>query len=119
MCAALGSIAFASGGCGQGETQERIVIESTPIVAPEANEDAIRNALTSAVPYRIRERLVDPRWELISDVDLKDGAVEVCQLVADGDPAAAQAYVRDKFQRLRDDADEFIGAAIAVSCSDQ
>lgn len=119
MCAALASVALTGSGCGSGEVREEIVIESTPITVSAADEDTVRDALVSAIPDRIREQLRDPRWESVSDVDLKDAASEVCRLGASDGPQAAQAYVRDKFQKLQGVEDEFISAATAVSCPDQ
>ncbi|BAH51820.1 hypothetical protein [Rhodococcus opacus] len=118
-CAGLASIAMMNGGCGSEDSQEEVVVESTPITASAPDEKAVRDYLASAIPDRIREQLQDPRWELVSEVDLKDAAAEVCRLTASDGPVAAQEYVRDKFQRLQGAENEFIRAATDVSCPGQ
>ena len=117
--AGLASIAMMSGGCGLGDSQEEVSVESTLITASAPDQKSVRDSLASATPYRIREQLQDPRWELVSDVDLKDAAGEVCRLTASAGPVAAQEYVRDKFKKLQGAENEFIRAATVVSCPDQ
>lgn len=118
-CVGLVSIALMSGGCGSGDSREEVVLESTPITTFASDEDSVRDSLASAIPDRIREQLQDSRWELVSDVDLKDAAGQVCRLTASDGPVVAQEYVREKFQRLQGAENEFIRAATVVSCPDQ
>jgi len=117
--AGLASIAMMSSGCGSGDSQEEISVESTLVTASAPDQKTVRDSLASAIPYRIREQLQDPRWELVSDVDLNDAAGEVCRLAASDGPDAAQEYVRDKFKRLEGAENEFIRAVTVVSCPDQ
>lgn len=117
--AGLASIAMMSGGCGSEDSQEEVSVESKLINASAPDQKSVRDSLASAIPYRIREQLRDPRWELVSDVDLKDAAGEVCRLATSDGPVAAQEYVRDKIKRLQGAENEFIRAATVVSCPDQ